>query len=292
MAVPNTSDDRIPIQHFNRIYSTCVPQKEQRFVSVDDRKLFLLHIYKDQRVSYNGIPLAHLATLFSLDVDKNGYFDLNSFLSFQALLNSIPPSAAQSPNPVSGIQSYFTWLMYSEMQKQEFGVDGFADWIVKLIKNDKPPIHLPRCGDELFMHATTLKRIFELFDIQNCLGYDLQEFSDVLYQTGIELGLYSEEALKHSSFVPLTVIHQFAVDFGIGFCNSLFDCGVPLHLTPENEAAESMDDVLQQASQTSPPHTPPQSPHRSPEALSRVAYSRGDAAYDELSLPGQISFHP
>ena len=287
-----TPDVRIPSLHFSKLYRLCVPQKEQKLISDADKRLVLHHIFKDPTINYNGIPLQHLATLFVLDADKKGYFDLDSFIDFHALLQSVPPEALHYPNPIDGTKCYLTWLMYSEMQNPDFGVDGFSDWIVNLVKNDKPPIHLPRCGDELFMHATTLKRIYELLEIQNCLGYDLQEFSDLLYETGIELGVYSEEAIKHSSFIPLTVIYEFAVEYGIGFCNSLYDCGIPLQKNEEADQTGTFDNLNESVTPLFSLAASSSEIHTETSPLSIINNNAGSQMADEdaLSIPGQISF--
>ena len=212
--------------NFRQIYKNCVPMKEQRGTAESEQRLVLAHLFKGENVNYRGIPLIHLGTLFSLDFEKRGYFDVNDFIEFDNLLESIPKEIKKHPNVIEMEENYFSWIMYCEICDEQFGEEGFAEWIVNLMKNDKKPIKLPGCGDELFIHGTSIKRLYEVLEIENSLGYELQEFSDILYESGVEQGLYSEEALKYNSFIGVDIIYEFGKSFGRGFCDGLWTCGI------------------------------------------------------------------
>ncbi|KAH7815894.1 uncharacterized protein MONOS_880 [Monocercomonoides exilis] len=223
-------EEQIAVSEFLRRYEAAFGASRSKMnVPLKDR-IFVLHdLYRSSEKVTALLNVNHLGVLFNLDEEKKGFVTVKNYVALYQKAVSLQTEIHSGTEEFKyQFECFCVWTMFTKLKDSTFGVSGFINWIQELTKLDKDVSRLPKVGDEIYLHLSTIKYIFLLFDIQRTIGYDLQQFLEVLHSVGSEQGLSTDAPGKYDRFVPMRVLVLFLSNYIKGFVDSMTAYGVPL----------------------------------------------------------------
>eukprot|EP01096_Ripella_sp_DP13-Kostka_P007022 TRINITY_DN2556_c0_g1_i1.p1 TRINITY_DN2556_c0_g1~~TRINITY_DN2556_c0_g1_i1.p1 ORF type:complete len:255 (+),score=82.43 TRINITY_DN2556_c0_g1_i1:78-767(+) len=193
--------------------------------------IVLDQVLKIQKTGWESFPIdfAHLGTLFVLDRNKSGKFELQDLLALGETCRSKEDLCKIKHEFQRQIQAYFALRMWSEVAR-EGGHQLFADWICELLGNNstsaesKARLTFPSHPGRVFFSYDTIKTLHQILDIRTSYGYNYQDFFDLLQRSSEQENLMTLTD-ELDEYVPKETIHRFASNFIRGFTNVMLELG-------------------------------------------------------------------
>lgn len=196
------------------------------------------------------LDLSHLGTLFVMDKQKDGKFDLKELSSFVALYYDRQASDRGTADFLKEFQGYCTLQMWNFVAKPE-GRRAWVNWFCSLLVEDAhcsfvhrdavKLVHQVLCHiiTSLFLslfssitsHSSHLSlSLSQILNVRRAYGVDFQTFFNLLQRAAIEQNLMSSPSDSSNNeqleeCVPMQIIRKFATDFIEGFASYMLSLG-------------------------------------------------------------------
>jgi hypothetical protein len=186
----------------------------------DNDYLTLEDVMKFKPPRETPLDMSHLGTLFVMDKQKDGKFDLKELSSFVALYHEHQANDRGTADFLKEFQGYCTLQMWNFVAKPD-GRKAWVNWFCSLLVDDA------HCS---FVHRDAVKLVHQILNVRRAYGVDFQNFFNLLQRAAIEQNLMpslqdAPDREQLEECVPMQIIRKFASDFIEGFANYMLSLG-------------------------------------------------------------------
>ncbi|KAM3128202.1 hypothetical protein pb186bvf_019685 [Paramecium bursaria] len=181
--------------------------------------LKISEVLKLQHPENYPFSFAHLGILYMIDTQKQGIITMQNLLHFAQVcmrnLKNVQPYEFQSQ-----LQGLATSLLLEHIVKNN--IQQLCEWFMTLLMNDEQVTIFQNIQ---FVKLETVQIMYEICNLKVMSNIDIQQFVDLLQQSGEEAGLMSLDQEELDEYIPLETCQEFIKNFLNGFKSLMTEIG-------------------------------------------------------------------